>query len=86
MERVRLEVKPTDLEEFFNKYESMVENGPYHWDLVANIDETMLSTLQKKRFVVFPRDMPRPRIAEEKHSMHITLALTIFADGTALDP
>lgn len=70
------------ISEFFDGYEQMHALEQYSSELVSNFDETMLE-IQPRRFrVLAPRDVKTAVIPMEENSMHITIGVCAFADGT----
>jgi hypothetical protein len=70
---------------FFDQLENLNNKYQYSPSLIGNFDETMLQFLTRKIKVLVPKDCKEAIIPKQPEGPHITLGVTIFADGSHSD-
>jgi hypothetical protein len=75
------------IEEFMEEFAKLMEEHQFEPMFIWNFDETMLRLADGKLKVFTPREQPRPvNVQSDKPQEHITLGITISADGNHIDP
>ena len=71
-----------NFERYFATVTGLFEANDYHPSMVANFDETMLQWGKSRAKVIVGAQTKQAFVEEPELSMHVTLCVTIFADGT----
>lgn len=77
---------PKHIGEYFDTLEPLFKSHNYDPSVIANFDETMLQESKKRWKVIVTRDQKPAEAAKLEGFPHITLGVTIFADGGHLPP
>jgi hypothetical protein len=77
-------ITPTTIEAFFEKLEALFETGRYTSNMIANFDETMIKASSQTVSVVGPSSAHGAYITKNPEMPHITLGVTVFADGSQM--
>ena len=86
LEVARAAVTPTSVEQFFSTLTQLYSTHHFDSRLVANFDESMVESGTRMTKFFVPRDLAYGCITLDDKALHITMASTVFADGSALDP
>jgi 4-hydroxybenzoate polyprenyltransferase len=73
---------PENISAYFDSIEALYTEHNYHPSMIANFDESMVDYNKKKLVVIGRAESKRQYAAESLTNMHITIGVTIFADGT----
>lgn len=77
---------PENVKSFFRVYEKLFDNINRHPSMIMNFDETMIQLEGGKRKVMVSKEAKRAFVVTEKQNFHVTLGISIFADGTHACP
>lgn len=87
MDKSRLSnATPKNLNEFYDMLDELYYRNHYHPTVIGNFDETMLQESRRKLKVVVASDSANPLVSKAEGRPHITLGVTIFADGSSCSP
>ena len=86
VDNLRAEVQREDLTQFFELVVSQTDLRKYHPKLIANLDETFFEVKADKSKVLVPSRLKQAFTIDEQALFHLTIVVTIFADGTTMDP
>lgn len=73
---------PTAINEYFDVLEELMAKNDYPPSMIANFDETMIDSSKSRPKVVTNKECKIAYSAENDALPHITLGVTIFADGS----
>jgi hypothetical protein len=73
---------PTAINEYFDVLEELMAKNEYPPSMIANFDETMIDSSKSRPKVVTSKECKIAYSAENDALPHITLGVTIFADGS----